>query len=180
MSRGVKFPDPEKFLRDFEAGQYSQSKLANILFTFELQRRWQGKGIQACAVDPGAVFSDIWRTSIYNKPPISWALKVAFAPTWDGAMPVYHAATTPLKTDHDKSPFRLFARGGFAWWGVTKPNSPPIFGLTAAALDWPVRYLSRGLFFSKVVQVPANPQAYDEDLASKLWSLSADVAGVSE
>jgi NAD(P)-dependent dehydrogenase (short-subunit alcohol dehydrogenase family) len=32
----------EKFLKDFKAGQYAQAKLANILFSFELQRRWQG------------------------------------------------------------------------------------------------------------------------------------------
>ncbi|KAG0627544.1 hypothetical protein M758_2G209700 [Ceratodon purpureus] len=180
MGRGVTIPDPEKFFKDFRAGQYAQAKLANILFSFELQRRWQVKGIQTCAVDPGAVMSDIWRRSRFNKPPISWGMKVAFAPTWDGATPVYHAATTPLKTEQDKTPLRLFARGGFAWWGVTKPSPTPILQLTAAALDWPVRFLSRGMFFSKVEEVPANPQAYDEKLASKLWSLSADIAGLPE
>ena len=63
---------------------------------------------------------------------------------------------------------------------VTKPTPTSILQLTAAALDWPVRYLSRGMFFSKVEEVPANPQAYDEKLASKLWSLSADIAGLPE
>ena len=31
----------EMFLRDFDAGRYPQAKLALVLFTFELQRRWQ-------------------------------------------------------------------------------------------------------------------------------------------
>jgi NAD(P)-dependent dehydrogenase (short-subunit alcohol dehydrogenase family) len=66
----------EKFLRDFEAASYAEAKLANILFTFELQRRWQGKGVQACAVDPGAVASDIWKRTKYNRPPWKWLAKV--------------------------------------------------------------------------------------------------------
>ena len=45
--------------------------------------------------------------------------QAAFAPTWDGAKPVIHAATAPLKRNEDKTPLRFFARGGFAWWGVS-------------------------------------------------------------
>ena len=63
---------------------------------------------------------------------------------------------------------------------VTKPTPNPVFQLAAGVLDWPVRYLSRGMLFSEVQEVPANPQAYDEKLASKLWSLSADIAGLSD
>jgi NAD(P)-dependent dehydrogenase (short-subunit alcohol dehydrogenase family) len=76
MHRRARIDDPEKFLREFKEGDYSQAKLANVLFTFELQRRWQGKGVQACAVDPGAVASDIWRRSLFNRKPWKWLVKV--------------------------------------------------------------------------------------------------------
>lgn len=39
---------------------YADSKLANILFTFESVRRWGGLGITANAVHPGVLATDIW------------------------------------------------------------------------------------------------------------------------
>jgi retinol dehydrogenase-14 len=42
---------------------YARSKLANILFTYELARRLQGSGVTANAVHPGQVATDIWRTN---------------------------------------------------------------------------------------------------------------------
>lgn len=41
---------------------YKESKLAAIIFTNELNRRFGGDGLRAVAVSPGAVNSDIWRT----------------------------------------------------------------------------------------------------------------------
>lgn len=43
---------------------YSPSKLAMLLFSIELNRRFRSKGLRSIAVNPGAVNSDIWR----NKP----------------------------------------------------------------------------------------------------------------
>ncbi|CAK9863954.1 unnamed protein product [Sphagnum jensenii] len=118
----------EKFLRDFEAASYTEAKLANILFTFELQRRWQG-------------------------------------------------------TLHD-----LQTR-------VVAPTLSEFVLVCAVALDWQIRNLSsywgrRGRrrdstnrsgssrFLSNCKEVPANPIAYDANLASKLWTLSAEIAGL--
>jgi len=42
---------------------YSQSKLANVLFTYELARRVAGTGVTANCVHPGVVNTDIWRDS---------------------------------------------------------------------------------------------------------------------
>ncbi len=40
---------------------YRESKLASILFTMELNKRYADKGIRSIAVNPGSVSSDIWR-----------------------------------------------------------------------------------------------------------------------
>lgn len=45
---------------------YSQSKLANILFTRELARRVQGTGITANCFHPGAVRTGLVRNSVYG------------------------------------------------------------------------------------------------------------------
>ena len=39
---------------------YCDSKLANVLFTEELQRRWGGDGVAATAIHPGALATGIW------------------------------------------------------------------------------------------------------------------------
>eukprot|EP00521_Asterionellopsis_glacialis_P013172 CAMPEP_0195298134 /NCGR_PEP_ID=MMETSP0707-20130614/22870_1 /TAXON_ID=33640 /ORGANISM="Asterionellopsis glacialis, Strain CCMP134" /LENGTH=261 /DNA_ID=CAMNT_0040360135 /DNA_START=145 /DNA_END=927 /DNA_ORIENTATION=- len=40
---------------------YRTSKLASILFSMELNKRFGSKGLQSIAVNPGSVNSDIWR-----------------------------------------------------------------------------------------------------------------------
>ena len=42
--------------------EYAVSKLANILFTSELHRRYASLGISSFAVHPGLVDTEIWRT----------------------------------------------------------------------------------------------------------------------
>lgn len=46
--------------------EYAQSKLCNVLFTAELQRRLQGQGILATSVSPGFVNTTIFRCSCYS------------------------------------------------------------------------------------------------------------------
>jgi NAD(P)-dependent dehydrogenase (short-subunit alcohol dehydrogenase family) len=40
---------------------YSQSKLAQVLFTYELSRRLDGTGVTVNCLHPGAVATNIWR-----------------------------------------------------------------------------------------------------------------------
>ena len=40
---------------------YSDSKLANVLFTLETVRRWRARGITANAVHPGVLATEIWK-----------------------------------------------------------------------------------------------------------------------
>ena len=50
--------------------------------------------MQSCAVDPGAVSSNIYANSRLPSP-IRWFIRNMHAPTQDGASAVLHAATTP-------------------------------------------------------------------------------------
>ena len=50
---GIRFDDAQWELEYSRFGAYGQSKLANLLFTYELQRRVQGSGTIAVAAHPG-------------------------------------------------------------------------------------------------------------------------------
>ena len=43
------------------SGTYRESKLASILFSMELNKKYGGRGIRSIAVNPGSVSSNIWR-----------------------------------------------------------------------------------------------------------------------
>jgi NAD(P)-dependent dehydrogenase (short-subunit alcohol dehydrogenase family) len=76
-------------------GAYGQAKLANLLFTYELQRRLIGKKTIAVAAHPGGSKSELTR----NLPrPLSAAIRVVeplFQDADMGALPTLRAATDP-------------------------------------------------------------------------------------
>lgn len=54
---------------------YSQSKLANVLFTYELARRLEGTGVTANCLHPGVIASEFFRDLPWIiKAPASWVL----------------------------------------------------------------------------------------------------------
>ena len=58
----------QAFLTDWRSGYYEHTKLANVLFAYELQRRLGLHGVTSCAADPGGVRSNIWSSSpIFSK-----------------------------------------------------------------------------------------------------------------
>lgn len=88
--------DPNFNHRSYRAGTaYAQSKLANMLFTTELQARLvvSGSAVRAYAVHPGAVASGI----ADRFGPIARALgpRIVRSPA-EGALPSLYAATQPL------------------------------------------------------------------------------------
>jgi NAD(P)-dependent dehydrogenase (short-subunit alcohol dehydrogenase family) len=107
-TRGVMdFDDLHFFARGYKAWPaYGQSKLANQLFTRELQRRLQaaGSGVLVTAAHPGWTATDLQRTS-----PTARFLNRFFAmrPP-QGALPTLRAATDPEARGGD-----YFGPGGF-------------------------------------------------------------------
>jgi len=68
---------------------YNQTKLLNLLFTYELARRLEGTGVTANAVEPGFV-----RTNM--KVPFPFSLfSFMRVPVEKGALPTVHLATSP-------------------------------------------------------------------------------------
>ncbi|MBL8678993.1 MAG: SDR family oxidoreductase [Myxococcales bacterium] len=93
--------DDLHFERRYESMRaYSQSKLACLLFAFELDRRSRasGWGVTSIAAHPG-----IARTELLHNAPgrrsvqsvLRSALWFLFQPAWQGALPVLFAATSP-------------------------------------------------------------------------------------
>jgi len=54
---------------------YARSKLANILFSYELARRMADSGVTVNALHPGHIATDIWKTNFsVLGPPLKWVM----------------------------------------------------------------------------------------------------------
>ena len=95
MVRGIRFDDlqSERDYNRFRA--YGQSKLANLLFTYELQRRLKGTDTIALASHPGGSNTELMR----NLPLAIRGLGALLTPLFQdadmGALPSLRAATDP-------------------------------------------------------------------------------------
>ena len=86
---------------------YFESKLANLLFTFELQRRFDRAGVQTLAVaaHPGWTGTDLLRFSRV----LQWLSSFLAMSPLQGALPTLYAATAP-----DVRPGGYYGPDGFA------------------------------------------------------------------
>jgi NAD(P)-dependent dehydrogenase (short-subunit alcohol dehydrogenase family) len=129
---------------------YYRSKLANLLFTYELERRLTGAGADtmALAAHPGNARTDLWRHSrldqaLYRpglRPLTFWFAQSAHM----GALATLRAATDP-------------AAAGGEYYG------PP----------------GRQQFTGHPVRVESSAQSHDEPDAARLWAISEELTGVS-
>jgi NAD(P)-dependent dehydrogenase (short-subunit alcohol dehydrogenase family) len=77
---------------------YGRSKLANVLFTAELGRRLQGKGVTVNCLHPGAVATPIWQLAPwYSQPILAIAKFFMLSPAEGGSRIVYLATSDEVK-----------------------------------------------------------------------------------
>jgi NAD(P)-dependent dehydrogenase (short-subunit alcohol dehydrogenase family) len=145
------FDDLQSERRYHRMTAYGQSKLANLMFTYELQRRLAAAGAPTIAVaaHPGgartelARHSPIWiRAAVHPvlKPALSWLLQDARS----GALPTLRAAVDPE------------VRGG-EYYG---PDG-------------------RGEFTGFPIRVDSSARSHDTDAQRRLWAESERLTGVT-
>jgi NAD(P)-dependent dehydrogenase (short-subunit alcohol dehydrogenase family) len=131
------------------AAAYGQSKLANLLFTYELDRRLRAAGAQTAALGchPGVVFTNLFRTRPRLEQALlsPWMRAINFWAVQNvhmGALPALRAATDPT------------ARGG-EYYGPHRKHDT----------GYPV-----------VVQ--SSDRSHDETSQARLWEVSERLTGV--
>jgi NAD(P)-dependent dehydrogenase (short-subunit alcohol dehydrogenase family) len=130
---------------------YGQSKLANLLFSYELADRLAaaGAGTASLAAHPGVVLTDLWRTSPrWQRALISPRLRLinfwAAQPVPQGALPTLRAATDPAARGGE-----YYGPGGFHEY-----------------TGYPVR-------------VESTAASHDPAAQRRLWDISEQLTGVS-
>jgi NAD(P)-dependent dehydrogenase (short-subunit alcohol dehydrogenase family) len=92
---GIRFDDLQWERSYSRVGAYGQAKLANLMFTYELQRRLTGTHTLAAAAHPGGSRTELTR----NLPPLMAAATRLVEPLFQdpdmGALPTLRAATDP-------------------------------------------------------------------------------------
>jgi NAD(P)-dependent dehydrogenase (short-subunit alcohol dehydrogenase family) len=93
---GIRFDDIQWERKYSRVGAYGQSKLANLMFTYELERRLQATNTTAVAAHPGGSRTELTR----SLPPLAAVLARLVEPLLAqdadmGALPTLRAATDP-------------------------------------------------------------------------------------
>lgn len=90
---------------------YSRSKLANVMFTYELATRISDTNVTVNAVHPGHVATDIWKTnfSVFG-PILKWFMGLFAMTPEEGAEPIVYLATSPEVENTRDASVRLAIR----------------------------------------------------------------------
>ncbi|MBI3988380.1 MAG: SDR family oxidoreductase [candidate division NC10 bacterium] len=115
---------------------YAQSKLANLLFTYELARRLEGSGITANAVHPGFVATNFGRNNRGVQALLWRVLHVAALSPEQGAQTIIYLATSP---EVEGLTGRYFVKN------QAVPSSKESYDSTAAQRLWQVSAELTGL-----------------------------------
>lgn len=92
----INFDDINLVKKFSASGAYAQSKLANVLFTYELARRLEGTGVTATCVQPGFVATDLTLDRQSGKGGfMAWLFKHFGIPPAKGADTIIYLASSP-------------------------------------------------------------------------------------
>jgi NAD(P)-dependent dehydrogenase (short-subunit alcohol dehydrogenase family) len=92
---GIRFDDLQSENDYSRVGAYGQAKLANLMFTYELQRRLQGTNTVAAAAHPGGSRTELTRNLPTTVRIVEGILQPLFQGADMGALPQLRAATDP-------------------------------------------------------------------------------------
>ena len=120
----IDFEDLQGVKSYSEIRSYNQSKLANLLFTYELARRLKGSGVTATALEPGFI-----KTNLKVPFPFSLFSFMRGKPS-DGAKPTVFLASSP-EVEGVTGTF-------FNNKGVATKSSPPSYDEAAAGRLWQI------------------------------------------
>jgi NAD(P)-dependent dehydrogenase (short-subunit alcohol dehydrogenase family) len=135
---------------------YARSKLANLLFAYELQRRLARRGCTAIslAAHPGYSATNLQTTGaeLDQNRLLLWTMKLGNAllaqPAQMGALPVLYAAAAPdLQGGDIIGPDRLFGMRGYP---VKTHSSPASYNLDTAARLWSVSEELTGVNYARL------------------------------
>ena len=117
---------------------YSRTKLANVLFTYELAKRLQGTKVTANCLHPGVVATKLLADGMGIPRPLKSTTRLM------GTSPEKGAKTS-----------------------IYLAVSPAVEGVS-------------GKYFVRQKEVESSEASYDENLASRLWRVSAELTGLSD
>ncbi len=85
-----------QFERDYSIMKaYRRSKLANVLFTFELARRLEGKHVTVNCLNPGGVATNIWSHAPWYGVPLLWLAQLFMLTPHEGSKTITYLASSP-------------------------------------------------------------------------------------
>jgi NAD(P)-dependent dehydrogenase (short-subunit alcohol dehydrogenase family) len=140
--KGIDFADLQSRQRYSEMQAYARSKLANVMFTYELARRLAddpaAQGLTVNALNPGVV-----KTNFQMQGSRWGRLSKRMGNLFVGVSPEKGAETS-----------------------IYLATSPEVGSIT-------------GKYFERKKVVPSSKASYDEEAARQLWTLSAELTGLS-
>ena len=152
----INFDDLQKSRSSYHGLRaYEQSKLAIVLFTYELARRLEGTGVTVNTLHPGVVATN-------------------FATNNGGAVGLLmRMVATNFAANNGRGAGLLTRLLSFAFVSPEQGAQTSIYLTTSPEVEGVT-----GKYFVKQKAIPSSPASYDTATASRLWQVSAEMTGL--